>query len=147
MKKITKDKEIIINNEKKRYDDIVKKMDELKIICNKDTNFKKVIDLIEEMKEKENEIKKLKNQFPFELLEGEKIMSLIFISEKEDIYCSIICKNTHNFNVVENLFYDKYPEFKELNIKFIANGVEINKNNSLENNKIYNGSIIFIKFE
>ena len=147
MNKIIKDKELKINNEKKKYEELSQKMNELKIICDNNENFKKVIEIIKEMKEKENEIKELKNQFPFELLKGEKLINVNFISEREDIFCSIICKNTHNFNVVEKLFYDKYPEYKELKIKFLINGFEINKYQSLEKNNIYNDSIINIKFQ
>ena len=144
MNKIIKDKELKINNEEKKFEELKQKMNELKIICDNNANFKKVIELIEEMKEKEREIKDLKNQFPFELLKGEKLISVIFISEREDIYCSLICQNTHNFNEVENLFYDKYPEYKEFKLIFLKNGLETNKYQSLEKNNIYNGSIINI---
>ena len=147
MNKIIKDKELKINNKEKKYEELNQKMNELKVICDKNANFKKVIELIEEMKEKEKEIKELKNKFPFELLKGEKLISVNFISEREDIYCSIICKNTHNFSAIENLFYDKYPEYKEFKLKFLINGLEINKNQSLEKNNIYNNSIIIIKFQ
>ena len=146
MNKIIKDKELKINNEEKKFEELNQKMNELKIICDNNANFKKVIELIEEMKEKEREIKDLKNQFPFELLKGEKLISVIFISEREDICWSIICKNTHNFNEVENLFYDRYPEYKEFKLIFLINGLEINKYQSLEKNNIYNGSIINIKY-
>ena len=144
LNKIIRDKELKINNQKKKYEELNQKMNELKVICDKNANFKKVIELIEEMKEKEKEIRELKNKFPFELLKGEKLISINFISEREDIYCSIICKNTHNFNEVENLFYDKYPEYKEFKLIFLKNGLETNKYQSLEKNNIYNGSIINI---
>ena len=103
--------------------------------------------MMKEKKEKENEIKELKSIFPFEILKGEKLISVNFISEREDIYCSIICKNTHNFNIVEELFYDKYPQYKEMKPKFIINGFEINKKQSLKKNNIHNNSIINIKFQ
>ena len=39
-------------------------MKELKTLCDKKANFKKVIELIEEMKEKEKEIKEVKPESP-----------------------------------------------------------------------------------
>ena len=120
-------------------------MKELKEICNKDTNLKKVLEIMEEIKEKDNEIKELKNKFSFEYSKGEKLISINFISYEEDIHCSIICKNTYNFRDIESLFYDKYPEYKELKIKFIINGNEINRNKTLEENTIYDNSLIIVK--
>ena len=51
--------------------------------------------------EKDNEIKILKaklSRFPFELNESEKLISVTFRTRDENIYYSIICKNTDKFN-------------------------------------------------
>ena len=50
---------------------------------------------------------KLKLRYPFELLDGEKMISITFISFDELIQYSIICKNTHVFREIKNMFYDK----------------------------------------
>ena len=105
----------------------------------------KIKQLMKELKEKENEIKELKKQLPFSLEKGEKIISVNFISYDENIFCSIICKNSLNFEDVEKLFYKKYPEYKNIKNEFIIKGQKINKKKNLEENNIYDNSLIYIK--
>ena len=100
-----------------------------------------------ETKEKEKIIKEYKlkiSQFHFEFSPREKIMSIIFISSDENIITSFICKNTDIFKFIENKFYEKYLEYKGLDNIFILNGRKINKNKSLDENKIKNNDIITI---
>ena len=104
----------------------------------------------EELRLKEKDIINLKdfyNRDPFKLFKGEKLMSIIFISQNEDIHYSIICKNTDFFSGLEKLLYEKYPEYLEnesIN-DFFVNGRIINKNKTLEENGIVNNSIITLK--
>ena len=51
---------------------------------------------------------KLSN-FPLELKEGEKLISIIITNQEENILYSIICKDTNNFKDIEYKIYDKYP--------------------------------------
>ena len=81
----------------------------------------------------------------FELSEGEKLISITFISFDELIQYSIICKNTHKFREIENMFYDKYIEYKNKNNNFLIKGKSINKNKTLEENNIKNGDVILFK--
>ena len=94
----------------------------------------------EQIKEYELKI----SQFPFDFSPGEKILSIIFISSDENIISSFICKNTESFKVLENKFYEKYSKYKDLDSIFTLNGREINKNKSLDENKIKNNDIITI---
>ena len=144
--KLIKDKDNLIKNEKKKFMDLNKKMNELDKIVKKDNNLKRILEMVDELKEKENAIKKLKNKFPFELSEEEKLMTVNLFSCDEDIICSFICKDTNNFQVIENLFYKKYPEYKELKCQFSCNGKEINKNKNLKENNVFDNSIINIRF-
>ena len=111
----------------------------------------KIIELMEELREKEKEIKELKeikSRFPFELLPNENLMSLNFISYDEDIFYSIICKNTDKFNKIENKLYEKYPECIGFKNNFLVNGNEIDNSKTIqENNIINNDVIIFQKSE
>ena len=84
------------------------------------------------------------SQFSFELSGREKIISIIFISFDQNIISSFICKNTDIFNSLENKFYEKYSEYKNLDNIFISNGRKIDKNKSLDENKIKNNDIITI---
>ena len=69
--------------------------------------------------------------------------SVIFVSIDESIIDSIICKNKDKFSEIEKQIYQMYPEY-EGNIAFMNNGIYINKENNLEENKIYNNSKINI---
>ena len=100
-----------------------------------------------ERKEKEKLIKEYElkiSQFPFEFSPGEKIMSIIFISSDQNMISSLICKNTDVFEFVEKKLYKQYSEYKGLDNIFILNGRKINKNKSLDENKIKNNDIITI---
>ena len=77
-----------------------------------------------------------KSQFPFDFTSEEKILTITFISFDESIIFPIICKNTDIFWMIENKFYEKYSEYKDLDNYFKSNGEKINKNKSLDENKI-----------
>ena len=89
------------------------------------------------------ELRKKLSKFPFELNDDEKMISIIFVSIDESIIDSIICKNKDKFSEIEKQIYKMYPEY-EGNIVFMNNGIYINKEKNLEENKIYNNSKINI---
>ena len=133
-----------INKLKKNLEDKDKniKIKELKI--------KELENIIEETKnnnKKEleklmDEIKKIRSIIPFDIIPGEKIMSIIFKSDDQNILISMLCKNTHKFSRLKEIIFDKYPEYKEYENNFLFNGKKINENETLEKNKIEDGSII-----
>ena len=97
--------------------------------------------------EKDREIKDLKlklSRYPFELNDGEELMSLIFISVDQKLHCSIICKNIDKFNKVESKLYDNYSEYAENENYFTFNGIKINKYKTLKENNIKNNNIIIL---
>ena len=102
---------------------------------------------LEAIMEKDKEIKELKlklSRYPFELMEGEKIMAIILTSVDQKIHCSIICKNKEKFNIIENKFYEAYPDYIETENFFTLNGKKINKYKTLEENNIKNNDIILL---
>ena len=104
--------------------------------------------LYELIYEKEKEIKDLKmklSKFPFELQEGEIMMSIIISSTDQKIQNhSIICKNTEIFNQVENRLYKCFKEYLKTENYFTLNGKKIIKNQTLEENNIKNNDIILL---
>ena len=84
---------------------------------------------MEEIQKKNNELEELKTKLPFNLNKDEKLMTVIFISDAQDIHYSLICKNTDKFNVIENRLYEAFPQYLESENYFIANGKKlINQN-------------------
>ena len=90
-------------------------------------------------------IKEIKLNIPSLLKTGEKFISLIFISTDENIHYSLICKNTDNFSEIKSLFYNKYPDYKNLNNSFMINGKKIDVTKDLKYNNIQDNDIITLK--
>ena len=143
-----KEKDFIINNLENENKEISIKNNQINIEKN---NIKKLNKIIfnsnEQISKKENIIKQYElkiSHFHFEFSPREKIISIIFTSFDENIISSFICKNTEVFNLIENKFYEKYSQYRGLNNNFISNGRKIDKNKSLDENKIKNDDIITI---
>ena len=96
----------------------------------------KVINLLDEINE-------LKIKRPIEILPGEKLISVIF--QANDFLHSIICKDSDTFVKVENLLYQKYPEYKETEQYFIVNGQKVNRFKTLKENKIKDSDVILMQ--
>ena len=113
---------------------------------NKNINDNKdeIISLLKKLEIKENEIKQIKQNFPYELKSGEKLMPIIFTSIDQKIHYAFICKNTDKFNSIENLLYEVYPEYQETENYFTVNGIKIIKSKTMEQNNIKPSSIIFL---
>ena len=110
---------------------------------NKSYNIKLITESLNILKEPK--LNEFKYNIPLLLKKEEKLISLIFISFDENIHYSIICKNTDQFSKIESLFFDRYPEYKELKNSFILKGKKIDKSKSLEENGIKNIDIITLK--
>jgi len=144
-----KEKDIIINNlenENKKLSIKNNQLNTEKKNINEKLN-KIMLESNEQINKKEKIIKQYEleiSQFPFKFSPGEKIISIIFTSYDENIMSSFTCKNTDIFKFIENKFYEKYSEYKDLDNNFISNGRKIDKNKSLDENKIKNNDIITI---
>ena len=113
-----------------------------KIIENTD-NKKNILELMHKLEQKNDEIKELKEKNnTFNLKKGEKLMTVIFISIEEDIHYALICKNTDKFSRIEELLYEKYPDYKKKENFFLYNGKRINRFDTIEENGIQYSSII-----
>ena len=113
----------------------------------KDFNKGKQDDIIESFLKKDKEIEDLKTKlarFPFQLLEGEKLMSIIITSYDKKINCSFICKNTDIFSIIESKLYQRYNEYSENDNYFTVNGRKINRYKNLEYNQIKDNDIIIL---
>ena len=96
-------------------------------------------------KDKEIEELKLKlSRFPFELGPGEELMSIIICSTDQKVLYPIICKKTDKFCNIEIQLYDAYSEYSESINFFTVNGIKINRNKNLDDNKIKNHDIIVL---
>ena len=67
-----------------------------------------------------------------------------FISKEENIIYSVLCQKTDIFSKIEELFYQKYPNYKNIDNNFTLNGNKIIKDKSLEDNNIKDNDIIVL---
>jgi len=126
----------LLNNEIKKF------YDSQNIKEGKDNSNNNII-----IKKQEKEINKLKtklSRYPIELSKGEKLISIIFTSSDENMYYSIICKNTQKFSELEKKLYKDYPEYSGNQYYFMINGNIVNKVKSLDENKIKNNDIVIL---
>ena len=75
---------------------------------------------------------------------GEKILCVQFISNDRKIDLALLCKNVQLFDRLEEELYLHYPEYKESNNIFTANGKEILRFKTIEENNIKSSDKIMI---
>ena len=107
------------------------------------TDARKIIELYEKLELKEKEIKEIKNKNELYISDFVKDhMTVIFYSVDQNIHYSLICKETDTFSTVEKQLYEVYPECKESEFFFMANGEKIKRFKTLKENKIKNSQVI-----
>jgi len=74
----------------------------------------------------------------------ENLFAVNFISHDQRVQYPMSCKDTDIFYELEEKLYDEYPELKNKKIYFLANGIMVNKNETLAENKIKGGNAIII---
>ena len=154
-----------LNEEKKKYEELIiknneleEKMKNMQNIPSTENSFSKNEStslgenrerLLDNILEKDKEIKELKAKLDkaIKLEEGEELISLIFMEEKENIHYSVICKNTDKITKPEEKLLIKYPKIKEEDIEFdyFFNKKRIKKSKTLKEYNITNGDIINLK--
>ena len=72
------------------------------------------------------------------------LITVKFQSFDLKISYSINCKSTDNFSKLEHLLYEEYPKYRETENYFLCNGIKINKNKTVEENKIRNNDTIVL---
>ena len=122
---IIKEKDNIINKYNKKK--------EIKNITNNNNND------INKIKELEKEIEKYKNYF---LLPGQKLITIKFISTDQNIDFETFAQITDQFSKLERFLYQKYPKYKDTENFFLVNGKKLNRNRTLEENKIKDNDIL-----
>jgi len=120
------------------------KIEELENILKSDNIMNKIIEYMEKLEAKKDELKIYKYNIPFKLLKDEKLMAVIFISDDQKIHYPMICKNTDQFDRLESELYkiEEYKHLKKNENYFLFNGNKINRFDTLEENGIKNGSVI-----
>ena len=77
---------------------------------------------------------------------NEKHIFIIFSTTDLSIQHLVPCYISDIFTTVEEKLYDKYPDLKNKQTYFTANGITINKSDTLEKNNIKNSTSILINY-
>ena len=67
------------------------------------------------------------------------IMCVNFISSDKNVHYAASCLKTNTFAEIEEKLYKKYPQYRETNNNFIANGTQVLRFKTIAENKIGNG--------
>ena len=136
-----KKKNKMLNEQLNYYknNDINKKENSLQIELNK-----KAIE-IENLKAQIKNLKSKKLQANLEYINpGEKILAIQFNSIDQKVNKAIACKNTDVFVRIEEILYEDYPEYKDVNTYFTVGGKIIKRFKSIQENDIKYSDIILL---
>ena len=67
------------------------------------------------------------------------IMYVNFISSDQNVHYAASCLKTNTFAEIEEKLYKQYPQYRETNNNFIANGTQVLRFKTIAENKIGNG--------
>ena len=113
----------------------------------------KIDDLNNTLKNKNNEISvlsneinnlKLNNNKENETIKKDELLSIQIKSIDQKVDTSFACKNSDLFVRIEEMLYDEFPEYKDLNTFFTVNGRFIKRFRSLQENEIKNKDKILL---
>ena len=106
---------------------------------------KKLLENLDLINQKEKRIKILEEAIPFDVKEGERLMCVIFQSfTDQSIHYPFLCTNKQIFNSLENKLYEKLPDYRQTNNYFVSEGRIINKYQTIEENDLKDGAIIYM---
>ena len=86
-----------------------------------------------------NNIKsQLNNNIPNNNVNFNDIMCVNFISSDQNVHFTASCLKTNTFAEIEEKLYKQYPQYRETNNNFFANGTEVLRFKTIAENKIGN---------
>ena len=87
-----------------------------------------------------NNIKsQLNNNIPKNKFDFDDIMCVNFISSDQNVHFAVSCLKTNTFAEIEEKLYKQYPQYRETNNNFLANGTQVLRFKTIAENKIGDG--------
>ena len=126
----------IIEQQNKTINDLQNELNNYKAIIN---NF---ISDINNISRKDSEFNKLKSQLDKNRNNNVNLNDIVcvnFISSDKKVHFAISCLKKETFAEVEEKLYKQYPQYRETNNNFIANGTPVLRFKTIDENKIGNG--------
>ena len=132
-KKIIEQQNSTINelqNKLNNYNNIINNLN------NDINNYKSII--IQKDIELNNFKSQLNNNITNDNVSFKDIMCVNFISTDQNVHYAASCLKTNTFAEIEEKLYKQYPQYRETNNTFIANGTQVLRFKTIEENKIGN---------
>ena len=137
----------IIDKQKIEIQDLKNQLNSFKNI---DTN--KINNLQNEINNKNNQLNQLRqqlqnvsinnNQNIQNILQNDKCVN--FITTDSSLFYAIPCNGNSTFAEIEEKLYKEYPEYRETNNTFLANGTEILRFKTINENKVGTGKPVML---
>ena len=87
-----------------------------------------------------NNIKsQLNNNIPKNKYDFDDIVCVNFISSDQNVHFAATCLKTNTFAEIEEKLYKQYPQYRETNNNFLANGTQVLRFKTIAENNIGNG--------
>ena len=81
----------------------------------------------------------LNNNIPKNKYDFDDIMCVNFITSDKNVLFAAKCLKTNTFAEIEEKLYKQYPQYRETNNNFLANGTQVLRFKTIAENKIGNG--------
>ena len=102
-------------------------------------NFINEINNISQKDSESNNLKSQLNNNNSNNVNLDDIVCVNFISSDKKVHYAISCMKTNTFAEIEEKLYKQYPQYRETNNNFIANGKQVIRFKTIEENNIGNG--------
>ena len=102
-------------------------------------NFINEINNISQKDVKLNNLKSQLNNNNSNNVNLDDIVCVNFISSDKKVHYAISCMKTNTFAEIEEKLYKQYPQYRETNNNFMANGKQVIRFKTIEENNIGNG--------
>ena len=145
-----------LREELRKANNIIKEqkneIEKLKIeLNNANNNIAEIVQSLQDQIDlKDKELKQLKIQLENKnnkfdpIIHESQIATVYFTSTDQKVNYAIPCVNNTTFAEIEEKLYKEFPEYRETNNTFIANGKQVLRFKSIEDNKIGNGKPVML---
>lgn len=142
-------KEYVLGREKRKTDFLTKELIDHKIdniLLNEEANLysSALLKQRREIQSLNERVKEMEEQTELEDETTEDRIAITFKSTDNIINMAMACKITDPFVKVEGKLYEEYPEYKNSNYLFTANGQPVKRFQTLEENNIKNSDTILL---
>ena len=100
--------------------------------------------IINQLKQQLENLNNNTRNYPKKQINIEDMRCVNFITTDQSLFYAVSCSGQDTFAEVEEKLYKEYPEYRETNNTFLANGTEILRFKTINDNKIGTGKPIML---